>query len=262
MQQALSQLLARVESIERSIDLHGLLITFGQAPTDSVPTIGSELHRVVRESGQTVLQPVLNGSVLLLAAALEQFVNDTIIEFSDNLPNIVPKYEDLSERIRTFNERMTGQAIGDSRFRNRFKVYELPRFVENLRNCQAGISPYFVNGEALALHNSNLNPQMLSELTSRLGLQGFWGSVCSTETLKDWSEQEIAQDIQNRAKSQLEELIYTRNQIAHRAGVENPGPDVVRSFVNFVKALAQSLVTVLIDHANILASIGNPTSQS
>ena len=77
----------------------------------------------------------MNGSVLLLAAALEQFVTDIIVAFSDNLPNIVSNYEHLPEKIRTANERMTGQALSDNRFRDRIGVYELPRFVENLRNC-------------------------------------------------------------------------------------------------------------------------------
>ena len=262
MQQALSEFQGRVVSIERTIDLLDALLEFGQALPESVPPEGAKLHHVVGEIRQAGLQPILNGSVLLLAAALEQFVTDVIVGFSDNLPNIVSKYENLPERIRFANEQMTGQAISDSRFRNRFTVFQLPRFVENLRNCQVGISPYFLNGEALALHNSNLNPQLLGDLTGRLGVEGIWGLIGSTETLKDWSELEIAKDIQTRARGQLEELIYTRNQIAHRVGVENPGPDIVRSFVSFLKALAQSLVTALIDHANILASKDNPTSQS
>ena len=52
----------------------------------------------------------------------------------------------------------------------------------------------------------------------------------------------------------------TRNQIAHRVGVANPGPDIVRSFVRFVIALAQSLVAVLTKHANFLGSTHNPPS--
>ncbi len=259
MEQAHRQFLARAESIDQSIVLHDQLIAFGQVAPESVPKMGLQLHRLIRDGGQAVLQPVLNGSVLLLTAALEQFVTDIIVAFSDNLPNVVPKYEDLPERIRSYNERMTGQAIGDNRFRNRFEVYQLTRFVENLRNCQAGQIPYSLNGEALALHSSNLNPQMLSELTGRLGVEGIWDLMSSIEVLKVWSELENTQNVRTRARSQLEELIETRNHIAHRVGFANPGRDIVRSFAEFAKALAQSLVEVLTNHANSLASAHNPS---
>ena len=260
MQQALSELLVRVESISQTIDLHDQLIAFGQAEPESVPAVGSELHRVVSEIGQSVLQPVLNGAVLLVAAAFEQFVTDTIVEFSEQLPNIVSKYEQLPERIRSNNERMTGQAIGDNRYRNRFEVYELPRFVENLRNCQIGISPYFLNGQALALHNSNLNSQTLSQLTSRLGVEGIWALLGSSEVLKEWLELDDPRDIQNSAMRSLDELIDTRNKIAHRVGVANPASNIVRRLVSFVKALAQALVAILNEYADSLSSAHSPIS--
>ena len=99
MQQALSEFQGRVVSIERTIDLLDALLEFGQALPESVPPEGAKLHHVVGEIRQAGLQPILNGSVLLLAAALEQFVTDIIAAFSGNLPNIVSKYENLPERI-------------------------------------------------------------------------------------------------------------------------------------------------------------------
>ena len=252
VQEALIKFQDRVASIEQTIDVVDALLEFGQASPESVPSEGTRLHKVVGEIRQAGLQPVLNGSVLLLAAVLEQFVTDTIVEFSDNLPNVVPKYEDLPERIRSNNEQMTGQAIGDGRYRNRFEDYELPRLVENLRNCQAGEVPYVLNGEALALHNRNLNPDTMSQLMGRLGIRNLWDKIGSAEALRQWAIQENAVPSESIARTRLDELIQARNQIAHSAGNANPGSNVVRNFLRYETALAKSLVEVFADYANVL----------
>ena len=257
MQQALIEFLGRVVSIERTIDLLDPLLEFGQASPESVPPQGANLHHIVGEIRQAGLQPVLNGSVLLLAAALEQFATDIIVAFSANLPNIVSKYENLPERIRSNNERMTGQAIGDGRFRNRFEVYELPRLIENLRNCQAGKVPYTLNGEALALHNRNLNPDTLGELTGRLGIRDAWDKIGSAEALREWAAQEGVEPGKSIASTRLEEFIKARNQIAHGGGNTNPGSGVVRNFSRFESALAKSLVEVFTNYSGSLLSHNN-----
>ena len=252
MQQALSEFQGRVVSIERTIDLLDALLEFGQALPESVPPEGAKLHHVVGEIRQAGLQPILNGSVLLLAAALEQFITDIIVAFSGNLPNIVSKYENLPERILLNNERMTGQAIGDDRYRNRFEVYERPRLIENLRNCQAGKVPYVLNGEALALHNRNLNPDTLQELTGRLGIRDLWGKIGSAEALQEWATQEYAEPGNSIASTRLKEFIKARNQIAHGVGNASLGSNVVRNFLRFEIALAKSLLEVLTNYAGSL----------
>ena len=254
MQQALSEFQDRVVSIERTIDLLDALLEFGQALPESVPLEGAKLHDVVGEIRQAGLQPLLNGSVLLLAAALEQFVTDIIVAFSSSLPSIVSKYDNLPERIRSYNEQMTGQAIGDGRYRNRFEAYELPRLIENLRNCQAGKVPYVLNGEALALHNRNLNPDTLRELTGRLGIRELWDKIGSAEALQEWATQDDVEPSNSIARTRLEEIIKARNQIAHSVGNASPGSNVVRNFLRFETALAKSLVEVFTNYACSLFS--------
>ena len=229
-------------------------MAFGQVSPENLPSEGEHLHLLIGEISERGLQPILNGSVLLLSSALEQFVSDVIIAFTETLPNIIVDYRDLPERIRNANERMTGEAISDGRFRNRFADYVLQNFVANLMNCQAGKLPYVLNGEALVLHNRNLNPDTLRELTGRLGIQHIWDKVGSTEALKEWATKEDAEPGESIARTRLDELIETRNQIAHGVGNANPGSTVVRNFSRFETALATSLVEVLTTYAGALLS--------
>ena len=248
--QALNNFLAQVESIERTIDLRDDLIAFAQASPESLPIPGEELHQAVRQIGLSGLQPSLDGSVLLLAAAFEQFVSNVMIAYAADLPNMVHNYGDLPHAIRSANERLTGEALSTSR--TRFADYDLRRFVDNLRNCQAGVVPYVLNGEALALNNRNLTSGTLRELISRLGIGNVWDMVGSTKTLKEWSGLGRTEAAQSRAQNQLNELIANRNQIAHRVGSATPGPAIVRSYLQFEQALARSLVIGLTIYANTL----------
>ena len=258
---ALNTFLARVESIDRTIDLRDRLIVFGQDSPDGLLPAAAELHFAVRAIGQAGMQPSLDGAVLLLAAALEQFVSDLIIAFASTMPTIVPVYDHLPERLRSANENMTGEALSARGYRNRFTDYDVQRFVHNLSSCRSGIGLYALNGEVLALHGGNLNPETLVELMGRLGVPNVWPSIGSIEAMKEWSEQENANTAGNLARNQLKELIDTRNQIAHSVGSATPGPDIIRSFIRFERALSQALVGLLHDYGNSLSAQEQMTSQ-
>ena len=250
MDAALSQFLVQVKSIEKTIHLRDLLVSFGQDAPKNLPKQARDLRQFVKEIGLLGMQPSLEGSILLLAAAFEQFVSEVITEFVANLPYVVPAYNDLPNAVRSANERLTGEAL--DRRRSRFSDYELRRFVDNLRNCQAGVEPYVLNGEAIALNERGLTPSNLRDLIRRLGLQDVWVTVASTGTLKYWSGRGGAKYTQSLATTQLRELIDTRNRIAHGLGGATVGPDVLRSYLRFERALARSLVKGLKVYASSL----------
>ena len=180
-----------------------------------------------------------------------------MIEYADNLPNVVLHFEDLPNSIRSANEQMTGEALSASR--SKFSDYDIRRFVDNLSNCQAGVVPYVLNSEALALNYRSLNAGTLQELMKRLGVNSVWDLVGSTQNLKQWSGFERTEAATSRAKNQLNELINYRNQIAHSFGSATPGPDVVRSYLEFERVLAGSLVDELSAHVTTLQTLQEPS---
>lgn len=246
MQVALDEFLVQVKLIESTIRLRDKLVAFGRVSSRNFDPTTKGLHRSVRRIGLSGMQPSLDGSVLLIVAAFEQFVSDVMIAFAAELPDNVSAYGNLPNAIRSANERLTGEALRSGR--SRFTQYDLQRFVTNLRDCQAGVVPYVLNGEAMALNDRNLNASRLRELISRLGIQDIWTVVASTRTLQRWSGPGGANVAGARAKNQLNELINNRNQIAHRVGSTTPGPEVIRSYIRFERALARSLVKGLKDH--------------
>lgn len=251
MRAALAEFLAHVRSIERTIELRDHLVEFGRVPPRQLNPTAAALRQSVRQIGVSGMQPNLDGSVLLVAAAFEQFVSDLIIAFAGDMPVKFPAYEDLPRAIRSANERLTGEALSRRRF-SRFTAYQLQRFVSNLDNCLAGTAPYVLNGEAIALNDRNLNSATLRDLIRRLGVDNIWTVVASTRNLQNWSGRGGARTANSRAQNQLNELIDNRNQIAHRVGSTTLGPQVIRSYIRFVRVLTRSLVKGLEDYVGSL----------
>lgn len=247
MRVTLDDFLAQVKSIERTLDLRDRLVYFGQQRPSNLNPSAIALRKLVRKTGQSGLQPTLDASVLLLTAAFEQFIADAMVAYTDNLPTIIPVYRNVPRAIRRANERYTGEALNQRR--SRFEEYERRSFVENLRNCHAGIIPYVLNGKAIALNNRNMDSDNLEYLFNCLAVGNVWNLVSSTRSLQYWSGPGGARIAKALAKNRLNELISTRNDIAHRVGTANPGPQVVRNYIKFQRALARALVKGLENRA-------------
>lgn len=235
--------LTQVRSIERTVDLTERLIAFAQVAPRHLNHEGAMLRQTVRKMGVAGLQPGLDGAILLLAAAFEKFVGDVIMEFATALPNVVPVYRDLPNAVRSANERLTGLALNGSR--SRFSDYELRSFVDNLRGCHVGSTPYVLNGAAMALNQRNVTSTVLRELIGRLGISEVWDQLGATTTLKRWSGRGGAKVAISRAQNQLNELMRNRNQIAHGVAHTTLGAEVIRNYMRFERALARSLVIAL-----------------
>ena len=187
MRAALYRFLTQVETIQHVIQLRDSVISFGREPLGAVGPSTAELHQLVRTIRESGLQPVLNGSVLLLAAAIEQFVRDLMIGYLRRLPRIVPNYRDLPGAVRAANEQLTGEILRDGH--PELGPSDIQRFVRNLEDCLSGTVPYTLNGEAIALNDRNLDARRLRLMINRLGVDRLWGLIGNTRPLKEWSRQ-------------------------------------------------------------------------
>ena len=243
MRVALNSFLVRVGTIESTASLRNRLVEFGREPPDDLNPYAVRLHSSTRLLGESVLQPMLDGSVLLLCAAFEQFVADVMVSYAQQLPIIYRTYSDLPRAIRSANERFTGEALS-----NRdagFEPHEKLRFVENLKSCLSGDVPYVLNGEAIAFNRRNLKAERLRELIQRLGIGNVWSVIAYTRALREWAPSHLPRTARNQAQADLNVLIDDRNQIAHKVGSAAPGPAVVRSYLLLARAVAKALVESL-----------------
>ena len=243
MRVALNSFLDRVRTIEITASIRDRLVEFGREPAAHLNLYGVMLHSSTRLLGESGLQPMLDGSVLLLCAAFEQFVADIMVSYAQQLPIIYRTYSSLPRAIRTANESFTGEALSNRDAA--FEQHEKQRFVENLRSCLSGDAPYVLNGEAIAFNRRNLKAERLRRLFERLGINNVWSVVAYTRSLREWAPSHPPGTARNQAQAELNELIDDRNQIAHKVGSAAPGPDVVRSYLILASAVAKALVESL-----------------
>ena len=243
MRVALNAFLDRAQTIEGVVTIRDHLVAFGRVPPKNFEPATLELHSFVRSVRESGLQPTMDGCVLLLSAAFEQFVTDAMIAYVADLPSRYPAYSLLPNAIRSANERLTGEALSNSD--SGFEPYEKRRFVDNLRGCLAGDVPYVLNGDAIAFNRRNLTGRRLRELIGRLGIGNIWNVIAYTRALREWSPRDAVATAVSRAQSDLAEFIADRNQIAHRVGSAAPGPEVVRLYLRLSRALAKALVESL-----------------
>ena len=252
MQAALKDFQNRVNSIERTIILREDLIEFGQvSPRHLLNPSVKRFRQSVRHTGLAGMQPILDGSILLIVGAFEQFISDVIVAFTMALPTVVPAYEDLPRAIQSANERYTGEALA-RRNSYMFDDYDLRRFTRNLAGCHAGVRPYVLNGEAMALNNRNLTVSTLRGMMVRLGVQDIWTAIGSTRVLQTWSGPGGAKVATSRLQTEHNQMISSRNDIAHRVGGAAVGPQVILSYVKCERALARSLAKVLENYIGTL----------
>ena len=243
MRTELNFFLRRVDAIERTKFIRDRLVEFGREPVDHLNPYAVQLHFFTTELGESGLQPMLDGSVLLLCAAFEQFVADVMISYAQRLPAMYPAYPRLPRAVRTANEGLTGDALSN---RNPgFEPHEKQRFVENLRVCLSGNAPYVLNGEAIAFNRQNLKADRLRDLFGRLGVHDIWNVISNTQAFRKWEPSLPRTTALGQARADLNKLVDDRNQIAHKVGGAAPGPGVVRSYLELARAVARSLVEIL-----------------
>jgi hypothetical protein len=88
-----------------------------------------------------------------------------------------------------------------------------------------------------------MTPTILAELFKRIGIQSLWSEIGKQAQMKIHFELDRDHDVEREAKALLENLMTTRNTIAHPSGSpEFPDTNRVSSYIRFLKVLSSVLV--------------------
>jgi hypothetical protein len=90
-----------------------------------------------------------------------------------------------------------------------------------------------------------MNAEMLSELYRLVGIQALWEEMGKQSKIKIHFEMGRDADATTSTKAVLNEIMHTRNQIAHpSANTTFPDPDKVLKYAEFLTVLADVLTEV------------------
>ncbi|NJL67033.1 MAG: hypothetical protein HC894_10075 [Microcoleus sp. SM1_3_4] len=180
--------------------------------------------------------------VTRLYAIYERFVEDLISDWLRLMPDLVPRYSDLGERIQNTYREGIGRLLIDIK-KNRFQHLSIEQLVQGLSCGIAGTGKYELLPDAFLLHEQNLRKEVLETLLKNAGIDEAWKWVINHKEIK-YFVQEI-RSRQNSAEAELKQLIDYRNQAAHGSVNEILGIQELLDLADFVEALCKSLADLV-----------------
>lgn len=220
----------------------------------------SEVINLINENINS--QVVYNAIIISLYSCYENYIDNILTKYLENLSNLNILYSNLPKAIQDNHTRLSGEFLSNL---NRYKNYYLNPIdvVNNLSNCLNTNDKYILNKKILIMHPGNLGIEALNGLFSQVGIDNLLLKIKVNKYYKQYYKQE--NDIEgdealNRIISSLnftlafqclQDLVNRRNVIAHswnedeRLNMEIIKEKYIIFFIMIGKAIHSILATEL-----------------
>lgn len=180
--------------------------------------------------------------VTRLYAIYERFVEDLISDWLRILPDLVPRYSDLEEKIQNTHREGIGRLLIDIK-KNRFQHLSVEKVVQGLSCGITDTGKYELLPDAFLLHEQNLRKEVLETVLRNAGIDEAWKWVTNHKEIKYFVEE--VRGSQNTAEGELKQLVDYRNEAAHGSTDEILGIQELLDLGDFVEALCKSLADLV-----------------
>lgn len=247
---ALSDLQEDLTRLRQLLSLVQLLREFGSVDEPVRTTLdGFDKQAVSLRTRIRLLSsdvPVLSGTLLLfLAGRFEHFVRMSFQAHCDSVAQKCQRFDELPAKMQQSLRYHTAEvALSPSKY-GFDNVAALGFIVGLAGNISATAGVGAINSACLSVTQNNMTSHIIAELYKRIGVQNLWSELAKQAGLKIHFGVEKDGDAERSAKAVLDEIMSTRNQIAHPNGsLAFPGPEKVSAYVDFVDVLARTLTDV------------------
>ncbi|MCC3421903.1 MAG: hypothetical protein JGK28_29450 [Microcoleus sp. PH2017_07_MST_O_A] len=180
--------------------------------------------------------------VTRLYAIYERFVEDLISDWLRLMPDLVPRYSDLDEKIQNTHREGIGRLLIDLK-KNRFQHLSVEQVVQGLSCGITDSGKYELLPDAFLLHEQNLRKDVLEKVFKNAGIDEAWKWVINYKEIKYFLQE--FRDNQNTAEGELKQLVDYRNEAAHGVVDEILGTQELLESSDFVEALCKSLADLV-----------------
>jgi hypothetical protein len=189
-------------------------------------------------------------AILRLYALYEQFVESLIKEWLQFLPENIPNYLELDEKIRNTHRDGVGQLLLNIK-KNRFEHLSIETVVKGLFCGVSNQGKYELLPDAFLLQDRNLRKEILETVFFNVGIPNAWSWVVKHKDVKLFFEEEIGK--QNTAEAELNQFITYRNEAAHGKSIDRfLSYKELLQLTDFIDALCQALFELLIYQAIVV----------
>lgn len=184
--------------------------------------------------------PLMAGAILLYAVGrFEYFVRQCVEGVVDGLTAKVASFSQLPNNLQKAYKEQT-LTIAQSPRKYDYDEVRVDTILAQLVSCKQGANPVTVSAEVVSITESNMRPEILSELLKRVGITDFWRTVGKQLPVQILLSESDEGGCSKAAQSRLTDLMNLRNQIAHPTGSTTfPSPEDVARELDLLEAVSQ-----------------------
>ncbi len=191
--------------------------------------------------------------IISLYGILEKFIEIWIKEYLDTLSDIIPKYNQIDNKIKEQHFELSLKLISTITSRTSAKYQHLTKeqVLKNLNNCIENPSDYIFNLEAFVLLSGNLKHNKIVELFKQLNID-LNGKLKINQTIIQHiqyirQKEDIGELKAEVLYEEINQLVESRNEIAHGSEtVENfQDHSVLESYIQFLENYCQAIFEIL-----------------
>lgn len=190
--------------------------------------------------------------VISLYGILEKHIGIWIQEHIDTLPNLIPSYDKLPERIHKNHFDLSIKLISLIS-ENRFDKYEHLRKEDvliRLSSCINNPLDYRLNSDSFTLWSGNLKHSKIAEAFKPLDIE-LIKKLKDNIQFSEFLKENYGDNIENKGQelfSKIDDLVTRRNDIAHGVNIDDIlGITEFDDYINFLENYGQAIFETLVE---------------
>lgn len=270
MSEALEQLQADLKYVEKYLELDAFLgkLSSSQIPDQfsfmtnngfderqfhAMVTAGHEIAK--SQIAKQGLQVMTGTLILYIAGRFETYVRESIQVAAREIGNKCKKFDALPKKMKASLLETTASVMKEPR-KYGHADGGIKSFINRLSAGFEEISDNNpVNYECISITESNMRPDMLSDICDRIGLNDVWSDISTQAAMKRHFGTRSSEEVKTLAKNQLNKIMDVRNSIAHPAASTTfPASSAVIKDLLYIGALCAVLDEVLDTHVSVVGS--------
>jgi hypothetical protein len=191
--------------------------------------------------------PIVSGTLILYTCGRFEVMTRTLFEdLCQRLVTRAGTFARLPKKMRENLPVFTAKVISDPR-KYGHAENGVRAFVATLAaNLAVDANVESVNHECLSVTEANMRADVLSDLFGRVGVSAIWTQISQQAALKAHFQNSDSDQVEKKAKRDLNELMDLRNKIAHPSGeFDWPSIEALRSYVLLLRLLSRAMAELV-----------------
>jgi hypothetical protein len=202
-----------------------------------------ELKASAKESNRSATK--VPGILLLyVCGRFEFFVRELIEDLAVRIAANANKFDELPAKLQHALIKGTSQIMGNHGRYGKSPA-ERDLYIKNLAKNIGSNDLTVINKECVSITDSNMRPDVIKDLFSKVGISNLWESIGQQNSLKILFEETNSENVKRKSIRSIEEMMTTRNSVAHpSSSLSWPAAEKLEGDIEFLKTLAQIFIEI------------------